>query len=260
MTEYLVFRLAAPLASFGAVAVGERRPSWDRPSKSQIIGLVAATLGIERSQEGRLSELAAGLGFAVRVDDPGRPAVDYHTAQSPKEASLRRRAKEVGPVRTRADELACDDLKTILSRREFRTEGLYTVALWKIGEVRIALANIGRALASPAFIPYAGRKAHALMLPMCPQFVEATQIEQVFDAYDQRLPKSITELAASLGLRPSTHRPIYCDLAAVPQAEMHERVSRLEERRDIPESRAKWRFGLRPEALLRGGSRPGGAQ
>ena len=34
-----------PLAS---LAVGERRPTWDRPSKSQMVGLVAAALGIER--------------------------------------------------------------------------------------------------------------------------------------------------------------------------------------------------------------------
>ena len=127
MTTYLLFTLAAPLASFGAVAVGERRPTWDRPSKSQILGLVAGCLGIERSEEDRQHALAAGLGFAVRVDSPGGLASDYHTAQAPKDVSIRRRTKAFGPIATRADELACDDLKTILSRREFRVGARHTM-------------------------------------------------------------------------------------------------------------------------------------
>src|SRR5262245_9934555 len=80
MPRFLLFTLAAPLASFGTVAVGERRPTWDRPSKSQIIGLVAGALGIERGDEDKQQILAAGLGYAVRVDDPGQLATDYHTA------------------------------------------------------------------------------------------------------------------------------------------------------------------------------------
>jgi CRISPR system Cascade subunit CasD len=251
MTDHLVFALVAPFASFGTVAVGERRPTWDRPSKSQVVGLVAAALGIERSQEARLSELAAGLGFAVRVDNAGRLAVDYHTAQAPKEAALRRRRREAGPVATRADELACDDLKTILSRREFRTDSLHTIALWRVAGRDPTLVRMAEALAAPCFVPYAGRKAHALMLPMWPQVVPASRIEQVFDAYDRQRPKEIANLADSLGLRPATHGPIYCDVSAIPLAQMQERVARLEERRDMPESRAKWRFGLRSEALLR---------
>jgi CRISPR system Cascade subunit CasD len=257
MTDYLVFTLAAPLASFGAVAVGERRPSWDRPSKSQIIGLVAAALGIERAQETRLAELTAGLGYAVRIDDPGRPAIDYHTAQAPKEPSLRRRAKEVGPARTRSDELACDDIKTILSRREFRTGSVHTAALWRMGEGVPSLAEMAQALTTPTFVPYAGRKAHALMLPMAPRLVQAATIEAAFDAYDQVLPEGIRDFVAGLGLHPNSQRQIYCDALAIPQAEIANRVSRLEERRDIPESRSKWRFGLRSEALLRNGSTRG---
>ena len=45
MPRYVVFRLAAPLASFGEVAVGERRPTADRPTRSAVIGLLGAALG-----------------------------------------------------------------------------------------------------------------------------------------------------------------------------------------------------------------------
>ena len=59
MPRYLLFTLAAPIASFGTVAVGERRPTWERPAKSQVVGLVAGCLGIERHEEARQQALVA---------------------------------------------------------------------------------------------------------------------------------------------------------------------------------------------------------
>jgi CRISPR system Cascade subunit CasD len=260
MRQHLVFALAAPLASFGTVAVGERRPTWDRPGKSQVTGLIAAALGIERAGEARLKALAAGLGFAVRVDAAGGLAVDYHTAQAPQEVALRRRARDAGPVRTRADELACDDLKTILSRREFRTGTLHTVALWRTAESEPTLEHMAERLAAPAFVPYAGRKAHALMLPMAPRIVAADRIEEAFARYDQGVPEEVAQLLDRLGIRVGRDRPIYCDASAIPLDERAARVARLEERRDLPESRTKWRFGLRTEALLRATGNDGKTQ
>jgi CRISPR system Cascade subunit CasD len=250
-TRYLLFTLTAPLASFGTVAVGERRPTWDRPSKSQIIGLVAGCLGIERVEEERQRELAASLGFAVRVDDPGTLATDYHTAQAAKDVSIRKRIKAGFTVDTRAEELACDDLKTILSRREFRVGSHYTVALWKSTADGADLDTIAQALRTPVFAPFAGRKAHALMLPMRPLGFEATSIERAFADFDERPRPDASDLLAWLGYKPAKGGPIYVDATAIPEAERDRRVARIEQRRDIPESRAKWRFGLRNEALLK---------
>lgn len=251
MATFLLFTLAAPLASFGAVAVGERRPTWDRPSKSQILGLVAGCLGIERSEEARQQALAASLSFAVRVDTSGSLASDYHTAQAPKEVSIRRRTKAFGPIVTRADELACDDLKTILSRREFRVGAKHTIALWRNASGEPDLAAIKQALEMPVFAPFAGRKAHALMWPMAPMLIEADRIEDAFYRFDAEEPSAAKELKTKLKLNTGSDGPIYTDVSAIPDAERTARVSRLEERRDRPESRAKWRFGLRTEALLK---------
>jgi len=250
-TDYLLFTLAAPLASFGAVAVGERRPTWDRPSKSQILGLVAGCLGIERSDEEDQSRLASSLGFAVRVDEPGGLATDYHTAQAAKEVSIKRRTKADGPVATRADELACDDLKTILSRREFRVGSHYTIALWRLHPSEPSLDAIAAALKSPVFVPFAGRKAHPLMLPLAPRIITTERIEDAFVRFDKEEPSPSKNLKAALHLKLRADCAIYADVSAVPDDQRPQRISRLEEHRDIPESRAKWRFGLRTEALLK---------
>lgn len=241
MTGYLLFTLAAPIASFGTVAVGERRPTWDRPSKSQIIGLVAGCLGIERHEEAKQNALAGALGFAVRIDDAGHLATDYHTTQVPPQRRNRRFA-------TRADELAVakTDLKTILSRREYRVGSCYTVCLWLTADAGVTLDNIASAIKHPEFAPFAGRKANALMLPMRPEIVEARNIAAAFEAYDATEPDSVKALWSTLRYARSGDGLIFADAEGA-----HGRpIERLEERRDIPESRSKWRFGLRSEVLL----------
>lgn len=249
--RYLLFTLAAPLASFGTIAVGERRPTWDRPSKSQIIGLVAGCLGIERTEETRQHELASSLGFAVRVDNPGILATDYHTAQAAKDVSIRKRLKAGGTVNTRAEELDCDDLKTILSRREYRVGSLYTVALWKILPQGASLDEMVDRLTAPAFAPFAGRKSNPLAFPMRPVIVDAGTIEGAFAAYNEQPRPNALDLMRFIGFKPNPDAPIYADAAAIPNNERDARVARLEQRRDNPESRTKWRFGLRDEALLK---------
>lgn len=85
--RYLAFTLAAPLASFGAIAVGERRSSWDRPAKSAVLGLIAGALGLTRDDADAHRALADDYLYAVRVEDfdlrtPRPPLTDYHTAQT----------------------------------------------------------------------------------------------------------------------------------------------------------------------------------
>ena len=51
MRDYLVMRLYAPLASWGEIAVGEVRHSANYPSKSALLGLLGAALGVRRDDD-----------------------------------------------------------------------------------------------------------------------------------------------------------------------------------------------------------------
>lgn len=182
MREFLVFRLWAPMASWGDIAVGERRGSWSRPSRSGVLGLVAAALGIQRSDAAAHAALEEGLGFAVRVDDPGRPLRDYHTAQSPTSRKGVRWA-------TRRDELdPGNDINTILSERQYYVEMDALIALWiRDGkDVSRTLVEIGQALAEPVFTLYVGRKACPLGLPLSPHVFPAKTPLGAFTIYDER--------------------------------------------------------------------------
>ncbi|GAA3490830.1 type I-E CRISPR-associated protein Cas5/CasD [Streptomyces cremeus] len=73
----LLLRLAGPLQSWGSAARFARRSTENAPTKSGVLGLLAAALG--RGREADLSDLAA-LRFGVRIDQPGSRLRDFHTA------------------------------------------------------------------------------------------------------------------------------------------------------------------------------------
>lgn len=76
----LLLRLAGPLQSWGSASRFARRTTEMAPTKSGVLGLLAAAQG--RAREADLSDLAA-LRFGVRVDQPGRRLRDFQTAHHP---------------------------------------------------------------------------------------------------------------------------------------------------------------------------------
>ncbi len=79
MTEtahVLVLRLAGPMQSWGSTSEFNRRDTDDQPTKSGVVGLLAAAQGRRR---GEAIEDLVGLRMAVRVDQPGTTLRDFHT-------------------------------------------------------------------------------------------------------------------------------------------------------------------------------------
>ncbi len=82
----LLLRLAAPLQSWGVDSKFETRKTNREPTKSGVIGLFAAALGLKRDDKKALEELAK-LKFGIRVEKEGRLLVDFHTAITEKGTS-----------------------------------------------------------------------------------------------------------------------------------------------------------------------------
>ena len=142
--DILVFRLYGPMASWGEIAVGESRHTASYPSKSAIIGLLGAALGIARDEEEKQQQLQQGYALAVELLTAGSLLRDYHTTQVP---------DSVGKFtyRTRWDELILgkERLGTILSSREYRTDALALVAVRALVDAPFTLAEIQAALLQP---------------------------------------------------------------------------------------------------------------
>jgi len=178
--EILLFQLYGPMASWGAAAVGESRPTSDHPGRSALLGLLAAALGIERSDAARQQALSDAVRFAVRQLSPGRLIRDFHTIQVPKrdrKARYATRKNELGGTR--------DRLNTIISRREYRCDGLWYVATTLAEKSDWALEDLRHALECPVFMPYLGRKSCPLAAPMRPRIIQARSVK---DALTSDIP------------------------------------------------------------------------
>jgi len=230
MMKHLVFQLYGPMASWGEIAVGERRASSAQPSKSAILGLVGAALGVRREEEERHLELSNSYGFALRIDTRGELLRDYHTTQAPT-------AKGGRTYYTRKDEVAAAQLNTILSQRDYRMDARYTIALWtKKDHAPFSLEQLGNALSRPRFHLYLGRKSCPLALPTYAQVVETETLREAFAAV--QFPEEL------LGeLPPNSSEEYAWEEHPAPGIE----ARMLYSRRDAVLSRRRWQFAERDE-------------
>lgn len=239
MTSFLLFTVYAPLASWGEIAVGETRSSWDRPSRSAGLGMVAAALGINREDQLSHDALDLGYGFAVRLDVVGAPLVDYHTAQTVAASAIKKHRPK-----TRAAMLECADPETMLSRRSYRQDALATICLWSRDTARWSLAEIAEALIRPVYVLYAGRKSNTFGLPLSPEIVEATTLDGAFKAH-VAVPEELRDLNRRLNRR--TARTASGEISHDPCEgfESGLRHLRREVRRDAAAQRSRWQFAER---------------
>lgn len=76
----LLIRLSSPMQSWGTQSRFTVRDTGLEPSKSGVLGLLCAALGIDREDDDGLQPLTS-LRVGIRVDREGLLQVDYHTAK-----------------------------------------------------------------------------------------------------------------------------------------------------------------------------------
>jgi len=76
----LLLRLVGPMQSWGTTSRFDHRDTGKEPSKSGVVGLLAAAMGIDRENWTDLEPLTR-MAMGVRHDRPGEPKRDYQTAQ-----------------------------------------------------------------------------------------------------------------------------------------------------------------------------------
>lgn len=141
----LLLRLAAPLQSWGDASKFETRRTHREPTKSGVLGLIAAALGLRRDDEAGLARLCA-LRFGVRVDRPGALVDDFHTAHG-----------LVGPKHNKPE--------AWVSHRHYLADAVFTVGLES--DDAAWLAELEAAVRRPAFPLFLGRRSCPPVPPLC---------------------------------------------------------------------------------------------
>ena len=74
----LLLRLAAPLQAWGSNSKFIIRNTEREPTKSGVVGMLAAALGIQRNDDPKKLEPLTALRFGVRAEKEGRLLKDFH--------------------------------------------------------------------------------------------------------------------------------------------------------------------------------------
>jgi len=203
------------------------------PSKSAILGLVAASMGIKRTDLDKQKKLNEGLKFAVAVESPGQEFTDYHTALPPK--------KEEGFLTTRKEEINWGTGDAVVTQRNYRADSLHTVSLWSPGEQEAPdLTELKESLLFPTFTPYLGRKSCPPGIPFMPKIIESGSLKGSFYQYWEMRPRS----AVIRRLGDKEDIAIYWE---GPHPEPGMEVEEKGERKDQPLNRSNWTFRKRSE-------------
>ena len=177
MCKWLAFQLHGPMASWGDIAVGAIRPSWNHPTRSAVIGLLSAALGIRRDDEEMLLRVSRGYRVAFRVVDSGHLIRDYHTIHSPKPQSKRK--TQVYYTRKDALESGTD---ATLSSRDYLCDSYYMVFMTE-SDAPFSLEELRKYLLEPVFTLYLGRKSCPPALPLNPRIFEAEGLKEACELY-----------------------------------------------------------------------------
>ena len=136
----LLLRLAAPIQSWGTDSKFERRLTENEPTKSGVLGMIAAALGRRRDEP--LDDLNT-LRFGVRVDKQGVLLRDFHTVQAVKS-------------KTKTD--------SYITNRYYLSDAVFLAGLES--DDTEFLSEIERALHKPIFPLYLGRRSCPPTLPI----------------------------------------------------------------------------------------------
>ncbi len=143
----LLLRLEGPMQSWGYRSRFDYRDTALEPTRSGVIGLICAAMGIARGED--ISRFEA-IRMGVRVDREGRSERDYHTARDVIKADG-----------TYNPEKPADH--TVVSHRDYLADASFTVGLESSNQE--LLNKIAKALQSPVWPLFLGRKAFPLSVP-----------------------------------------------------------------------------------------------
>lgn len=171
MRDYLLLRLQGPMQAWGQPTFEGLRTCAPFPTRSGLIGLLAACLGISRDRDDELTQLSTSVRFAVRCDQRQgfKPTIltDFHTVKD-----------------SRVNYSGHESHNTIITRREYLCDAHFTLAVWAQSVENKILDILETAVKHPIYTPYLGRRSCPLTAPLWITRVESTNISTAFELAD----------------------------------------------------------------------------
>lgn len=126
----IILKFSGPLQSWGIGSYFETRDTARYPTKSAAIGLIGGALGYRRDETEKIQRLNE-LSFGVRIEQRGTLLKDYHIARS--------------------------ENQTYVTNRYYLQDAVFLAMLSH--EDSSWIETVAKALVSPVFPPYMGRRS-----------------------------------------------------------------------------------------------------
>lgn len=180
MRDYLMLRLQGPMQAWGTPTFEGARPCALFPTRSGLLGLLAACQGIGRSDRAALLLLAQSVRFAVRCDAneslKAEKITDFHTIKD-----------------ARVDYQSLKSHETIITRREYLCDACFTVAVWSPDDDSQTLNTLQQAVKFPRYTPYLGRRSCPITSPLFLDRISAGDPLQAYGLVDDIKGKVYSE-------------------------------------------------------------------
>ena len=137
----LLLRLAAPLQAWGSQSKFNIRLTEREPTKSGVVGMLAAALGIQRNDDPKKLEPLNALRFGIRVEREGKLLRDFHM---------------VHEITGKKD--------SHVTERFYLTDAVFIVALET--DDKVFLKQLAYALNHPVYPLFLGRRSCPPTLPV----------------------------------------------------------------------------------------------
>lgn len=139
------------MSAYGLQTFDVTRKINSFPTRSAILGILAASLGLTRDDHNKVFDLSKAVTIAVQVHSTGKKIMDYHTIQNFRSPS--------GKIQK----------STKQSYREYCCDSEYSFAIHATDEL---LNNIVEAVKYPRFTLFQGRKSCPLTRPLFERVVD----------------------------------------------------------------------------------------
>jgi CRISPR system Cascade subunit CasD len=181
MQDYLIIKLQGAMQAWGGHTYEDYRPSLIFPTRSAIVGLLGACLGLEREDIQALKMLnqsfqltvrankrkieqrqRSQIGFLKRSEDKFvsmQKITDFHTVQHARKVD--------GKPRPEA----------IVSRREYLCDAEFTLALAFVKDADYGLERVKQAIQKPVYTPFLGRRSCPIQRRLYETVVNAENVE-----------------------------------------------------------------------------------
>ncbi len=218
MPEYLILKCQGAMQAWGGHTYEDFRPSLVFPTRSAVVGLLGACLGIPRQQPEQLKQL--DNSFQLTVLSHPRLIETSHLAKTEKNNSVS--MVKITDYHTVLNARRSDGKKredAIVSRREYLCDAEFTLALF-FHETDM-LQRVIDAIKKPVFTPFLGRRSCPLQRPLFEQVIRADSAQQALRAIESSgtiyseikiensYPMQVRDIALYMDKRRFVSRPVY---------------------------------------------------